>query len=339
MRLPAKIFAVLGLPLALSSCGGSTGESLASTPLPTEGPAADYPMVIGAPYVIDGVQYTPSDQLNYDQVGLATLDASGGAAITAENRTLPLPSYIEVTSLETGRTILVRVERRGPMIGNSLIGLSSGALRQMGATSGTPVRVRRVNPPEAERALLRRGEPAPERMATPMPLVEVLRRKLGGSFAPLIKEEPQNTAPPSAPVPPGPVPPASAKPASPEKHGQPKAPTPAPAPAPPPVPAPAPTAKAPPAAPASQDKRPTSAVISRAVPAPMPKGSFAVQAGAFAVEANATAVARKIDGSINRQGGLFLVRTGPFTTRNDASTSLAKVKAAGYSSARIYRVE
>ena len=315
MRLPVKFFAVLGLPLALSACAGGSGENIASAPLPTEGPAADYPMVIGAPYLIDGVQYTPSDQLNYDQVGLAALDTNGGAAITGESRTLPLPSYVEVTSLETGRTILVRIERRGPMTGSSLIGLSSGALGQLAATAQTPVRVRRVNPPEAERALLRRGEAAPQRMATPMALVEVLRRKLSGSsrtVVPQAEQEPQLAPPPPISTPGNPAP--LHKPAA--------------------AAAPAPTPR-----PVSQPQRAKAPTIARAVPAVIPKGSFAVQAGAFAVENNATAVARKIDGSISKQGNLFVVRTGPFATQNDALGSLAKVKAAGYSSARIYRVE
>src|SRR5690606_29754421 len=68
--------------------------------------------------------------------------------------------------------------RRGPMDGHALIGLSRGAIAQLSASNGTPVRVRRVNPPEDERALLRAGSPAPLRMDTPMPLVEVLKRKL-----------------------------------------------------------------------------------------------------------------------------------------------------------------
>lgn len=320
MKSPVKILAVLGLPLALSACDAASQGNLVSAPLPTEGPAADYPMVIGAPFVIDGVQYTPSDQLNYDLVGLATLDANGGGAITGESRTLPLPSYVEVTSLQTGRTILVRIERRGPMSGNGLVGLSSGALNQLAATSGTPVRVRRVNPPEAERALLRRGEPAPARMATPMALVEVLRRKLPGAspndLAPPVQDNAPGTALPT-PAPIESTPPR--KPASP--------------------PVQAPSAKPAVSEPVIQPLRALAPKISRNVPAVMPRGSFAVQAGAFAVETNATAVAHAINGSINRQGNLFVVRTGPFVTQNDASASLAKVKAAGYSSARIYRVE
>src|SRR5690606_6892773 len=51
-------------------------------------------------------------------------------------------------------------------------------LTQLEAAAGTPVRVRRVNPPEDQRALLRSGHPAEPRMDTPMSLVEILKRKL-----------------------------------------------------------------------------------------------------------------------------------------------------------------
>ena len=126
-------------------------------PAPATGPAADYPMVLGAPFTIDGVTYTPADTLNYDKVGYAVVDPALGQGISVAHRTLPLPSYAEITSLRTGRTILVRVERRGPMSGNAMIALSPGAAEQLGTGDPlTPIRIRRVNPPEPERALLRR---------------------------------------------------------------------------------------------------------------------------------------------------------------------------------------
>src|SRR5690606_19773656 len=121
---------------------------------------------------------TPEDVLNYDEVGFVAADAAGGSGVTGSHHTLPLPSYVEVTSLETGRTLLVRLERRGPMDGHELIALSPGALGQLAADAGTPVRVRRVNPPEDQRALLRLGHEAAPRLDTPMTLVEVLKRKL-----------------------------------------------------------------------------------------------------------------------------------------------------------------
>src|SRR5690606_2278478 len=182
-RLSARFVRLAGalIPaLALVACGAGSGasRSLAAPVSPEYGPRADYPVVVGDPYTVAGVTYTPEDVLNYDEVGFVAADAAGGSGVTGSHHTLPLPSYVEVTSLETGRTILVRLERRGPMDGHELIALSPGALGQLAAAAGTPVRVRRVNPPEDQRALLRLGNEAAPRLDTPMTLVEVLKRKL-----------------------------------------------------------------------------------------------------------------------------------------------------------------
>src|SRR3546814_10286294 len=99
--------------------------------------------------------------------------------LSAAHKTLPLPSYVEVTALDTGRTILVRVNDRGPMANDRLIDLSRGAAEQLGLADGvTGVRVRRVNPPKAERLRLRAGKAVPDRLATPDSLLAILRRKL-----------------------------------------------------------------------------------------------------------------------------------------------------------------
>src|SRR6478736_4316621 len=185
MRLPVdgrKLAAALTAALVLGAYGSVAAARPAPPPAPpANGPQADYPVVVGAPYTIDGTEYAPEDVLNYDHVGYLAADEAGGGAISGAHHTLPLPSYVEVTSLDSGRTVLVRIERRGPMAGQELIALSPGALDQLGVTPGSPVRVRRVNPPEEQRALLRAGQSAPLRMDTPMPLVEVLRRKLPGA--------------------------------------------------------------------------------------------------------------------------------------------------------------
>ena len=102
------------------------------------------------------------------------------SAFTAAHKTLPLPSYVEVTALDTGRTILVRINDRGPFANDRLIDLSAGAARQLGITGQgvTGVRVRKVNPPEQERAALRSGRSVAERIATPESLLRVLNMKL-----------------------------------------------------------------------------------------------------------------------------------------------------------------
>ena len=188
MRLPgdsktgriAPACLILSSTTALAACGALGGGSPSAMPVVgaalQNGPQADYPVVIGAPYMVGDTQYTPADVLNHDEVGYVV--AGTGEGITGGHHTLPYPSYVEVTSLETGRTILVRLEQRGPMDSNHLISLSPAAMTRLEAASNTPVRVRRVNPPEEQRALLRSDEAAPLRMDTPMGLVEVLKRRL-----------------------------------------------------------------------------------------------------------------------------------------------------------------
>ncbi len=78
---------------------------------------------------------------------------------TAAHRTLPMSSYVEVTALDTGRTIIVRINDRGPYHGNRLIDLSHGAARQLGMVGNGSrlVRVRRINPSEREKLALHNG--------------------------------------------------------------------------------------------------------------------------------------------------------------------------------------
>src|SRR3546814_20086043 len=109
--------------------------------------------------MVQGVTYTPVDISDYDEVGFAgvySADLAGKptangeifdpAAISAAHKTLPLPSYVEVTALDTGRTILVRVNDRGPMVNDRLIDLSPAAAAQLGLTDTTTgVRVRRLH--------------------------------------------------------------------------------------------------------------------------------------------------------------------------------------------------
>jgi rare lipoprotein A len=83
--------------------------------------------------------------------------------VTSANTTLPLPTYVEVTALDTGRRIIVRINDRGPFVrGPHIIDLSSAAAELLGmkAQGQAPVRVRRVEPSEKDRERLRRGKPA-----------------------------------------------------------------------------------------------------------------------------------------------------------------------------------
>ena len=318
MRLPVdgrkgRLSVALIVALALGACGSGPGP-VASAPVPSYGPQGDYPLIVGDPYSVAGIAYTPEDVLNYDQVGYLAADQAGGNAVSGSHHTLPLPSYVEVTSLETGRTILVRLERRGPMNSNELLALSPGALAQIGAAAGAPVRVRRVNPPEEQRTLLRAGAPAEPRMDTPMSLVEILKRKLpgrAGASASLAQDAPAPTPPVQTAV-------RSQAPVVVATLASPSQPS---APALPPLDEPEATAPAP----AQEPARPYAAS----------RGAFVVQAAAFSTADRARRAASALDGDVTQAGQYFRVRTGPFATRGEAEASLAKVRAAGYSDARI----
>ena len=283
--------------------GTTSMASLSGTAV--NGPQSDYPLVVGDPYQVGGITFTPVDTMNYDEVGYVSSDA-GAMGYSAAHHTLPYPSYVEVTSLETGKTILARVERRGPMVNGRIAALSPGALTALGASDSTPVRIRRVNALEEDRALLRQGVAASSRMDTPMSLVEVLKRKL--------------VAPASVPVRPAPPQQVVVAPST-------AAPAPAPAAAENTAPALAPLA-------VPQPSEPAEAAPPAAAPASESAALF-VQAASFSTDDRAARAATVLGGTVERSGRYFRVRTGPFANRGEAEASLAKVRAAGYSDARI----
>ena len=315
-----------GAALMLSGCGSVDGKRegrpMANpAPAATETGVSDVPVKIGDPYTIGGVTYTPADIPDYDDVGyvswygeeLAGRPTANGetfdpAAISAAHKTLPLPSYVEVTALDTGRTILVRVNDRGPMVGDRLIDLSRGAAEQLGLTEGvSAVRVRRTNPIAAERAQLRAGKPVPERLATPDSLLAILRNK--AKSLPIPKGVAASAAA-TAPIASG-----TAKPGDDrfivEGPGTTM-----------PAPKPAPTAK-----PAPVTKPAATA----------PSGKYVVQVGAFSTQARADAAAKSVGGHVSKAGKLWRVRVGPFASDADARGALGKVKTKGFRDAVVQR--
>lgn len=166
----------------------------------------------------------------YDEVGYATWygnelaggrTASGASfdpkGFTAAHRTLPLGSFAEVTALDTGRTILVQINDRGPRQVNLMIDLSQGAARALGISGREAVRVRAVTASPADLTALRSGQPGAPRLDTPPSLLAGLRQRLNGAPAtagppmmqprpPLVRipPEPQAARPPARkPAPPG----------------------------------------------------------------------------------------------------------------------------------------
>ncbi|MDX2201202.1 MAG: septal ring lytic transglycosylase RlpA family protein [Hyphomicrobiaceae bacterium] len=110
---------------------------------------------LGNPYTIDGQTFVPREQPDYDEVGQGSFysedfhgrrTANGEVfdmmALSAAHPTLPLPSYAYVTNLDNGRTILVRINDRGPYVKSRLIDLSKASARLLGYEGRGLARVR-----------------------------------------------------------------------------------------------------------------------------------------------------------------------------------------------------
>jgi rare lipoprotein A len=100
---------------------------------------------VGEPYNVGGVWYYPARDLAYDETGIGSwygdefagkLTANGEIfdpqKITAAHKTLPMPSVVRVTNLDNGRSLVVRVNDRGPFVPGRIIDLSRESARLLG---------------------------------------------------------------------------------------------------------------------------------------------------------------------------------------------------------------
>jgi rare lipoprotein A len=152
---------------------------------------------VGKPYTVGGRVYVPEEDVNYREEGLASwygddfhgrLTANGEVfdmdSLTAAHPTLPMPCYARVTNLSNGKSLIVRVNDRGPYHGNRLIDVSNKAaeLLEFKGNGVARVRVEYVARAPLEGsddrqliATLRTGVPAPSpslvRVASARPFV------------------------------------------------------------------------------------------------------------------------------------------------------------------------
>lgn len=194
-RFAPKRFARLGacavLCLLLANCTNGGGidarYGVAPSPRVVDGdepvPKGGGVYRVGAPYVVAGRLYVPAENPHYQAMGLASwygddfhgrrtangeiFDRDG---ISAAHPTLPLPSYVRVTNLSNGRSLIVRVNDRGPYRRDRIIDVSLRAAHLLGFhNSGVAwVRVEYVGRAPIEgsddrilAATLRQDEPAP----------------------------------------------------------------------------------------------------------------------------------------------------------------------------------
>jgi rare lipoprotein A len=100
---------------------------------------------VGSPYQVAGKWFTPREQPGYDKVGLSSWygeafhrrKTSNGewfdmATLTAAHPTLPLPSYAKVTNLQNGKTVIVRINDRGPFVDVRVLDVSKRVAEILG---------------------------------------------------------------------------------------------------------------------------------------------------------------------------------------------------------------
>lgn len=279
-------------------------------------------------------QSPPDAQTMYDDVGYATPGITGGVSLA--HPTLPQSSFVEVTNLDTGKTILAVVS--APLSGGPDIArLSPQAMTMLGAgqTSRIPVRVRRVSPPEQEQAALLNGRAAADRLDTPPFLLTALKRKLSGAQG-------QTPSSASATDDSAPATNASVKPlgkSTPKISSK-------------------PATKARPVAQASvigdqrfvvEDGAGGHQAATRAAPATKTDepgisepatastGALFIQIASFSSEASAKALATRIGAGarVEQAGGHWRVRTGPYANDRNAQAALGALAAKGYRDARV----
>lgn len=111
--------------------------------------------MVGKPYMVAGRTYVPRENPRYARVGLASwygaafhgrLTANGEVfdkeSIAAAHPTMPLPSYARVTNLRNGRSLIVRVNDRGPYHDDRIIDVSQRAAEALDFERGGTSRVR-----------------------------------------------------------------------------------------------------------------------------------------------------------------------------------------------------
>ncbi len=151
----SRIMIVTALAVSLCACSASKGPRAlddetrhlsprvikVGDPVPKGGGV----FKLGDPYLAGGKWYVPVDDRSYDRVGLASWygdffhgrrTANGEIydmnSLTGAHPTLPLPTYVAVTNLANNRTVVVRINDRGPYHDGRLIDLSHKAAELLG---------------------------------------------------------------------------------------------------------------------------------------------------------------------------------------------------------------
>jgi rare lipoprotein A len=177
LRNTRPILIVIGLAALTAACATAPPENTHASLPPNAGIYK-----VGNPYQIGDTWYYPHEQPNYDETGIASWygptfyghrTANGemydGTTMTAAHRTLPLPVNVRVTNLDNGKSLVVRVNDRGPYAKGRIIDLSEAAARALDVVRSGTARVRVTYLGRADTAA---GSPLPPE--TPLEIVSAV---------------------------------------------------------------------------------------------------------------------------------------------------------------------
>jgi rare lipoprotein A len=178
----AKALLIAGLLLLAGCAGGRRAPAPRLEDHSVQVPDNAGVYKVGNPYQIGNVWYYPREQPDYDETGIASwygpdfyghYTANGelynGNSLTAAHRTLPMPVNVRVTNLDNGKSIIVRVNDRGPYARGRIIDLSRHAAELLDVVQSGTARVRVTYVSRAD--LSGGGPPPPE---TPLEIANAL---------------------------------------------------------------------------------------------------------------------------------------------------------------------
>jgi len=136
---------LVAFALVLTACAQTKLAVYTVKEIAQEAPAGEGVYKVGQPYQINGIWYTPAEDLAYNETGIASWygrpfhgqrTANGEIydmnALTAAHKTLPMPSYVRVTNMENGRSLILRLNDRGPFVNGRIIDVSYRAAQLLG---------------------------------------------------------------------------------------------------------------------------------------------------------------------------------------------------------------
>lgn len=161
IRLNKTYYSILFIAMLLQACSSSSRYKIKQDHGPADSidvsdvrdavPKSEPKSKYGNPknYKVLGKWYSVSDSSRgYNKKGIASWygkkfhghrTSSGETydmyAMTAAHKTLPLPTYVRVTHLENGKSVIVKVNDRGPFHDNRIIDLSYSAAKKLGVTA------------------------------------------------------------------------------------------------------------------------------------------------------------------------------------------------------------